>query len=196
MTEASLCDLLQDMLTLQSEVFTCISQDSCYKVHTILGYWKIFAGKRACNFQVLLMGLLSDKLSVHTDCALPYHLLSISVMPHGHTCYWTLILLLHILILIINHQIFTESLLCSNDVTMINVASELLTVTPSPPSPPPTSPRATPTSTGSPMESFNYHLSYETSLELVHSAAKEYFNSAQSFMDDDMNLARYLNSTI
>ena len=41
------------------------------------------------------------------------------------------------------------------------------------------------------MNHFNYSLSYETSLELVHNAAKEYFNSAQSFMDDDMNLARY-----
>lgn len=32
MTETSLYDLLQDMLTLQAEVFTCISEDICHKV--------------------------------------------------------------------------------------------------------------------------------------------------------------------
>ena len=32
MTETSLYDLLQDMLTLQAEVFTCISEDVCHKV--------------------------------------------------------------------------------------------------------------------------------------------------------------------
>ena len=40
------------------------------------------------------------------------------------------------------------------------------------------------------MIAFGYSLSYETSLELVHNAAKEYFNSAQGFMDSDMDLAR------
>lgn len=87
-------------------------------------------------------------------------------------------------------QIFTESLLCSNDISKISLAGDLLTVTPSPASPSSPSP-ATPTRAGSPSNHFNYSLSYETSLELVHNAAKEYFNSAQSFMDDDMDLARY-----
>ena len=32
MTESSLYDLLQDMLMLQAEVFTCISEDVCHKV--------------------------------------------------------------------------------------------------------------------------------------------------------------------
>ena len=32
MTKDSLEDLLQDMLTLQTEVFTCINQDACHKV--------------------------------------------------------------------------------------------------------------------------------------------------------------------
>ena len=32
MTETSLYDLLQDMLTLQAEVFTCVSEDICHKV--------------------------------------------------------------------------------------------------------------------------------------------------------------------
>ena len=84
-------------------------------------------------------------------------------------------------------QIFTESLLCSNDVSKISLAGDLLTVTPSPASPRSPSP---PTRTESPVNHFHYSLSYDTSLELVHNAAKEYFNSAQSFMDDDMDLAR------
>lgn len=70
---------------------------------------------------------------------------------------------------------------------MISLAGGLLTVSPAPP-PPQSTPLTTPPQTESP---FNYSLSYDTSLELVQSAAKEYFNSAQSFMDDDMNLARY-----
>lgn len=97
-----------------------------------------------------------------------------------HTALYTLIFL----------QIFTESLLCSNDISKISLAGDLLTVTPSPASPRSPSP-ATSTRAGSPSNHFNYSLSYETSLELVHNAAKEYFNSAQSFMDDDMDLARY-----
>ena len=32
MTEDALFDLLQDMLTLQSEVFTCVSEETCHKV--------------------------------------------------------------------------------------------------------------------------------------------------------------------
>ena len=32
MTEASLYDLLKDMLKLQAEVFTCISEDVCHQV--------------------------------------------------------------------------------------------------------------------------------------------------------------------
>ena len=32
MTEDSLYDLLQDILTLQAEVFTCVGEDTCHKV--------------------------------------------------------------------------------------------------------------------------------------------------------------------
>ena len=39
-------------------------------------------------------------------------------------------------------------------------------------------------------QGFTYRLPYETSMELVLSAAQEYFNSASGFMDKDMDLAR------
>ena len=38
----------------------------------------------------------------------------------------------------------------------------------------------------------SFKLSYNLSIELVVSAAKEYFNSAASLMDKEMDLARYL----
>ena len=43
------------------------------------------------------------------------------------------------------------------------------------------------------LKSFNFHLPYDVSCDLVLSAAKEYFNSAGSLMDKDMDLARYIN---
>ncbi len=40
-------------------------------------------------------------------------------------------------------------------------------------------------------EGVEFQLSYRESVELVVNAAKEYFNSAASLMDTDMDLARY-----
>lgn len=41
-------------------------------------------------------------------------------------------------------------------------------------------------------EGVGFKLSYSRSVELVVGAAKEYFNSAASLMDTDMDLARYI----
>lgn len=78
-------------------------------------------------------------------------------------------------------QVFAESLLCSGQEANILLASQLLTLSRGPEKPPPRV-------SGS--MSFNYQLSRDVSCELVLNAAKEYFNSAASLMDVDMDLAR------
>lgn len=92
-------------------------------------------------------------------------------------------------------------MLCSGQEENIHLASQVLTLEPADH---PTSKQdlvskqSAKWSTGSPqrasaMRAFNFHLPYDVSCELVLSAAKEYFNSAGSLMDRDMDLARYVN---
>ncbi len=82
-------------------------------------------------------------------------------------------------------KVFAESLLCSGQEANICLASQLLTLSGG-------SHRRPPPTQRLPVSSFNYRLSYEVSCELVLNAAKEYFNSAASLMDEDMDLARFV----
>ncbi|XP_064390924.1 NBAS subunit of NRZ tethering complex-like isoform X2 [Halichondria panicea] len=81
------------------------------------------------------------------------------------------------------YKVFAESLLCSGQKTNISLASQLLTLSRG-------SHRRPPPTQRLPASSFNYRLSYEVSCELVLNATREYFNSAASLMDEDMDLAR------
>lgn len=92
-------------------------------------------------------------------------------------------------------QIYTESLLCSGVEANIHLATRHLTLTP-------------PTGRGLglarhqeegkeeeeeavvPGKGAEFKLSYQLSVELVVSAAREYFNSATNLMDKEMDLAR------
>ena len=82
-------------------------------------------------------------------------------------------------------KVFAESLLCSGQKTNISLASQLLTLSRG-------SHRRQPPTQRLPASSFNYRLSYEVSCELVLNATREYFNSAASLMDEDMDLARFV----
>ena len=81
-----------------------------------------------------------------------------------------------------------ESLLCSGTESNIQFAAQHLTLSPSP---------ADQMGPGSDLattagdEGTDFELSYSESVKLVVAAAKEYFNSASSLMDSDMDLARY-----
>jgi len=63
--------------------------------------------------------------------------------------------------------------LCSGQIPNINLARQLLTLSDNPSK-----------------SSFNYRLSHDVSCDLVLAAAREYFDSAGSLMDQDMELAR------
>ena len=78
---------------------------------------------------------------------------------------------------------FAGSLLRSEKMENIHLASSLLTLSASKPHPP--------KSHDITMTSFCYQLPYDTSVELVVSAAREHFNSAKNaFEDNVMELAR------
>ncbi|NXY87208.1 NBAS protein, partial [Alcedo cyanopectus] len=76
------------------------------------------------------------------------------------------------------YEIFTESLLCSSSIDNIQLAGQMMHCSCS--VDPPSSSRGKP----------QYQLSYVRSVELVLSAAREYFNSSASLTDSSMDLAR------
>ena len=82
-------------------------------------------------------------------------------------------------------QIFTESLLCSGREANIHLASQVLTLTPSPSHSTKQLGEEQRLSQG-----FTYRLPYESSIQLVLKSSQEYFNSTSGFMDTDMDLAR------
>ena len=77
-------------------------------------------------------------------------------------------------------QIFVERLLCSGCQKYIEFAGQFLARSPSE-----VAVTALKMSEGSP-----YHIPYDISVSLVLQATQEYFNSASSLMDSDMDLAR------
>lgn len=92
-------------------------------------------------------------------------------------------------------KVFAESLLCSGQVDNIHLASQVLTLTPDECStrrqgPPYKNAPKEPGTPVSSFKSFTFHLPYDESCNLVVNAAKEYFNSAGSLLDKDMDLAR------
>lgn len=90
-------------------------------------------------------------------------------------------------------QIYTESLLCSGEQSNIQLAASHLTLSPSPSShhneTAVTEPAASMVTTE---QGPQFRLSHSLSVQLVVGAAKEYFNSASSLMDSEMDLARYV----
>ena len=88
-------------------------------------------------------------------------------------------------------QIYTESLLCSGAESNIQLAASHLTLSSSSPDP-----QTGITEPVSGMEAAEqgtlFRLSHDVSVQLVVAAAKEYFNSAASLMDSEMDLARFV----